>query len=197
MASPPRLCATRRPTKAVTPLASSESRPSSLAASTRRADRTCRAAGRDRRAVPTCRCGVKRSYPAGRRLARRGQVEKPRSVRSNKELMIAVNQRAARRSTVGKRPSAQRSLRWYHMKFASIMTDMDIHQTWTSGSAAEQQPIGRGRQTQVYLASPAPVPALFSALIDGVRGRSGKLTSPAEASGLITDALRVQAMMVS
>ena len=77
------------------------------------------------------------------------------------------------------------------------MTDMDIHQTWTSSSAAEQELTGRGREAQVYLAWLAPVPALFSALIDGVRGRSGKLITPAEASGLVTDAMRVQAMMVS
>jgi len=83
------------------------------------------------------------------------------------------------------------------MKFASIMTDMDIHQTWTSSSAAEQELTGREREAQLYLAWLAPVPALFSALIDGVRGWSGKPITPAEASGPIPDAMRVQAMMVS
>ena len=83
------------------------------------------------------------------------------------------------------------------MKFASIMTDMDIHQTWTSSSAVGQELTGRGRQAEFYLASLAPVLTLSSALIDGVRGRSGKLITLAEAGGLITDALRVQAMMVS
>lgn len=63
------------------------------------------------------------------------------------------------------------------------MTDMEIHKTWTSSSAAEQELAGRRREAQVYLAWLAPVPALFSALIDGARGRSGKLITPAEASG--------------
>ena len=180
MASPPRLCATRRPTKAVTPPASSESRPAALPR--QRGEPAELAAGRDRRAAPICRCGIRRSYPDGRPLAPRGQVEKPRSVRPNKELMIAMNPAGRSAKHSREAPQAQRSRRWSHMKFASIMTDMDIHQTWTSSSAAQQELTGGGREAQAYL---APVRALFPALIDGVRGRSGKLITTAEASGLI------------
>jgi len=53
------------------------------------------------------------------------------------------------------------------------------------------------REAQGYLASSARFRLYPLRLSTGVRGRSGKLITTAEASGLITDALRVQAMMVS
>jgi hypothetical protein len=65
MASPPCLCATRRPARAGVPLAMSKSCPTALAASTRTTGRTCREAGRDQRAVPISRRSIRRPYPAG------------------------------------------------------------------------------------------------------------------------------------
>ena len=84
--------------------------------------------------------------------------------------MIAMNSAGRQAKHVEKRPSASRSRPWCHINFASIMTDMDIHQTWTFSSAAEQELTRSGREAQGLLAPLALVPALFSALIDGVRG---------------------------
>jgi len=82
------------------------------------------------------------------------------------------------------------------MKFASIMTDMDIHQTWTSSSAAEQELTGRAGSSGLPGLADLGSGSILGAYRRGA-GRSGKLIAPAEASGLITDALRVQAMMIS